>query len=206
MSMSNSNPSRSFIIYGAGLGLGVAVGVILVTILFSWFRVDFSESGVSGIFTQEPAIQPATPVNPTVVHAADQPAPTNVSSGVPVEGEFIPAVRYEVFLPHRNDNQAYRNAMKEPHYAPEELHEELVRQLDSLDLQAHYDWSGVTLNAEGDYRPGQYIKFIFDDLEEQNAEIQAMISQLRSFAPRGFIHVRAYKIQVHSIRQTPSGN
>ena len=198
MSMPNSRPGRPFIIYVAGLGLGVAVGAIVITILFSWFRVDFSESEVSGISTQEPTIQTATPVNPTVVHAAEQPIPTVASTGTSIEGEYIPAVRYEVFLPHQNDNQAYRNAMKEPHYRPEELHEELVRQLDSLDLQAHYDWSGVTLNAEGDYRPGRYLKFIFDDLEEQNAEIQAMISQLRSFAPRGFIHVRAYGIQVRT--------
>ena len=205
MSMPNSRPGRPFIIYVAGLGLGVAVGAIVITILFSWFRVDFSESEVSSAFRRDPTIQQATPINPTVVHAADQSAPTDEFSGVRLEGEFIPAVRYEVFLPHRNDNQAYRNAMKEPHYNPEELHDELVRQLDVLDLQAHYDWSGVTLNAEGDYRPGQYIKFIFDDLEEQNTEIQAMIGQLRSFAPRGFIHVRAYKIQVYSISQTPSG-
>ncbi len=198
MSMPNSKPSRSFIIYVAGLGLGVAVGVVVITILFSWFRVDFSESGVSGIFTQEPTIQPATPVNPTVVHADGQPTTTEASPSMPVEGEFIPSVRYEVFLPHRNDNQACRNAMKELHYTPEELHDELVRQLDSLDLQAHYDWSGVTLNAEGDYRPGQYLKFIFDDLEEQDAEVQAMISQLRSFASRGFIHAKAYGIQVRT--------
>ena len=32
MSMPNSKPSRSFIIYVAGLGLGVAVGVVVITI------------------------------------------------------------------------------------------------------------------------------------------------------------------------------
>ncbi len=198
MSMPNSRPGRPFIIYVAGLGLGVAVGAIVITVLFSWFRVDFSESEVSGISTQEPTIQTATPVNPTVVHAAEQPIPTEGPSGVPTEGEFIPAVRYEVFLPHYNDNQAYRNALKESHYSAEALHEELMRKLDSLDLEAHYGIDGVALNAEGDYRPGRYTKVIFDDLERQDASIRVMISQLRRFAPRGFIHVRAYGIQVRT--------
>ena len=119
-------------------------------------------------------------------------AVTTAEANAELEG----SLRYEILLPYENDNQAYYNARQDWHLDSGQLWEEMLRQLDRLDVSAHIFPNDVILNSEGPYRAGRYTLVVFDAEESRTDAVVSMFRDLGRSVPSGFIHMKAYTVEV----------
>ena len=144
----------------ADMGMMLGIGAATIAIPIMWTDLDLpQETGPARSEQAAPAPAEQMTLAPTAVHAA----PGGTPQPAPRRAGFKPAVRYEALMPGSN-NQAFSNARKERHSESRELRTELLVQLDTLDLQAQFQ-EGVQLNTEGNFREGEYVRFVFDDAE-----------------------------------------